>query len=60
VNRGSLDDHALFARPATAALLILLVPFGTLLSPLAFTTLAALTLLALTVFETISSDVPAT
>jgi low temperature requirement protein LtrA len=60
VNRGSLDDHALFARLATAALLILLVPFGTLLSPLAFTTLASLTLLALTVFETISSDVPAT
>jgi hypothetical protein len=36
VNRGSLDDHALFARLATAALLILLVPLGAFISPLIF------------------------
>jgi hypothetical protein len=57
VNRGSLDDHALFARLATAALLILLVPLGAFISPLIFATLSALALLALTIFETLSVDV---
>jgi hypothetical protein len=56
VNRGSLDDRALFARLATVGFLILLVPLGSFVSPLAFTTLTALALLALTTFETLSTD----
>jgi len=59
VNRGSLDDRALFARLATAAFLILLVPLGSFLSPLAFAALTALALLALTAYETVGADVPA-
>ena len=59
VNRGSLDDRALFARLATPALLILLVPLGAFLSPLAFAALTALAVLALTAYETLSADVPA-
>jgi low temperature requirement protein LtrA len=59
VNRGSLDDRALFARLATAAFLILLVPLGGFLSPLAFAALTALALLALTTYETVSADPPA-
>ena len=58
VNRGSLDDRALFARLATAALLILVVPLGFFHSPLVFTALTALVMLALTTFETLSTDVP--
>jgi hypothetical protein len=58
VNRGSLDDRALFARLATAALLILVVPLGFFISPLVFTALTALVMLALTTFETLSTDVP--
>jgi len=56
VNRGSLDDRALFARLATAGFLILLVPLGSFLSPLAFAALTALALLVLTAFETLSAD----
>ena len=59
VNRGSLDDRALFARLAIAAFLILLVPLGSFLSPLAFAALTALALLALTAYETVGADVPA-
>ena len=59
VNRGSLDDRALSARLATAAFLILLVPLGSFLSPLAFAALTALALLALTAYETVGADVPA-
>ena len=59
VNRGSLDDRALFARLASAGFLVLLVPLGSFLSPLAFAALTALAMLALTAFETISADVPA-
>jgi low temperature requirement protein LtrA len=58
VNRGSLHDRALFARLATAALLVLLVPLG-FLSPLVFAALTAFALLALTSFETVSADLPA-
>jgi low temperature requirement protein LtrA len=58
VNRGSLDDRALFARLATAALLILVIPLGFFISPLVFAALTALALLALTTYETISTDVP--
>ena len=59
VNRESLDDHALFARLATAGLLILLVPLGGFLSPLAFAALTAFALLTLTTYETVSADLPA-
>src|SRR5215210_703313 len=59
VNRGSLDVRALFARLATAGLLILLVPLGSFLSPLAFAALTALALLALTAIETLAADLPA-
>jgi len=58
VNRGSLDDRALFARLATAGLLILLLALGSFISPLAFAALTALALLALTAFETLSAEVP--
>lgn len=58
VNRGSLDDRALFARLGTVAGLILLVMLGSLLSPLVFTALVALALLALATFETLSVDPP--
>lgn len=56
VNRGSLDDRALFARLGTVAGLILLVMLGSFLSPLAFTALVALALLTLATFETLSVD----
>jgi len=59
VNRGSLDDRALFARLATAGLLILLIPLGSFISPLVFAVLTALALLALTAFETLAADLPA-
>jgi low temperature requirement protein LtrA len=58
VNRGSLDDRVLLARLGIVAGLILLVMLGSFLSPLVFTALVALALLALATFETLSVDPP--
>lgn len=58
VNRGSLDDRALLARLATAAGLILLVPYGAYLPALVFSALTALAMLVLTAYETLRTDAP--
>jgi len=56
VNEGTTNDRVLFARLGTVALLVPVTVLGSLLSPLAFTATTSLVLLALTAYETISTD----
>lgn len=56
VNEGTTNDRVLFARLGTVALLVPVTVLGSLLSPLAFTATVSLVLLALTAYETISTD----
>ena len=58
INEGTANDRVLLARLGAVALLILVTPLGSLLSPLAFTATVALVLLALAIFETLSEDSP--
>ena len=58
INEGTANDRVLLARLGAVALLILVTPLGSLLSPLAFTATVALVLLALAIFETLNEDSP--
>ena len=59
INEGTENDRVLLARLGAVALLILVTPIGSLLSPPAFTTTVALILLALAAYETLSEEAPA-
>jgi hypothetical protein len=56
VNEGAANDRVLLVRLASVALLVAVTALGTLLSPLAFTGVVSLVLLALTTYETLSAD----
>lgn len=58
VNEGATNDRVLLARLGAVALLIPVTALGSLLSPLAFTAVVSLILLALAAFETLSEDPP--
>jgi low temperature requirement protein LtrA len=56
VNEGAANDRVLLVRLASVALLVAVTALGSLLSPLAFTAVVSLVLLALTTYETLSAD----
>ncbi len=56
VNEGTTNDRVMFARLGAVALLVPVTALGSLLSPLSFTATVALVMLALTAFETLSTD----
>jgi low temperature requirement protein LtrA len=56
INEGTENDRVLLARLVAVALLVLVTALGSLLSPLAFAATVSLVLLALTAFETLSTD----
>jgi low temperature requirement protein LtrA len=58
VNEGAAGDRVVLARLATAALLVVLAMLGTSLPSPAFVALVTLTVLALTVLESLREDPP--
>jgi low temperature requirement protein LtrA len=60
VNEGAANNRVLLARLAALTLLVAVTAVGSLLSYLAFTATVSLILLALTTYETLSADPPAT
>jgi low temperature requirement protein LtrA len=60
VNEGATNNRVLLVRLAAAALLVTVTALGSLLSPPTFTATVSLILLALTAYETVSADLPAT
>ncbi|HEX5851078.1 MAG TPA: low temperature requirement protein A [Rubrobacter sp.] len=58
INEGTQNDRVLIARLAAVTLLVPIIAFGSLLSPLTFTVTVCLVLLALTAYETLTEDPP--